>query len=73
MRNGRFLFKDDTGDLFTMNATGALVYRLYSEGLTSRAIAKRLAARYRIPLAQALDDVLAFLAQVRANGLVLKP
>ena len=73
MTSGRFLFKDDSGDVFTLNTTGALVYRLSSEGLAPREIARRLAIRYRILPAQALDDVHAFLAQLRAYGFVLKP
>lgn len=72
MTDDRFLFKDDSGDVFTLNATGGLVYRLSSEGATPREIAQRLAARYHIPLAQALDDVHAFLAQLRVHGFVLK-
>jgi hypothetical protein len=71
--NDRFLFKDDSGDVFTLNATGALVYRLYSEGLPPREIAKRLRARYELDETQALDDVHAFLAQVRVHGVRLKP
>ena len=70
--NDRFLFKEDSGDVFTLNATGALVYRLYSEGLPPREIAKRLKSRYEVGEAQALDDVHAFLAQVRIHGFILK-
>lgn len=73
MTNDRFLFKNDSGDVFTLNATGALVYRLYAEGLSPSEIARRLANRYRVPESQALDDVRAFLAQVRSHGLRLTP
>jgi hypothetical protein len=68
-----FLFKDDSGDVFTLNSTGGLVYRLYSEGLSPKEIARRLAARYRVLEGRALDDVRAFLAQVRVHGFSLNP
>lgn len=73
MTDDRFLFKDDSGDVFTLNATGALVYRLYSEGSPPGEIARRLVARYQVLESHALGDVHAFLAQVRAHGFVLKP
>lgn len=65
----RFLFKEDCGDVFTLNPTGALVHRLYREGAAPEDIAQRLARSHGISPAQALGDVLAFLAQVRIHGL----
>lgn len=73
MTDHRLLFKTDTGDLFTLNATGALVYRLYANGAAPQEIARRLASQYHITPAQALDDVHAFLAQVRVHGFGFTP
>lgn len=72
MTEDRFLFKRDTGEVFTLNPTGALVYRLARQGKTPSEIARRLAARYQISEAQALEDVHACLAELRVNGFLLE-
>ena len=63
------VFKPDSGDVFTLTPTGALVWGLYSRGLPTDAVAKRLERRYRIGYERAQHDVFAFLAQVRRHGL----
>lgn len=70
MREERFLFQEETGDVFTVNRTGAFVYRLYRAGRAPARIAGLLAGRYRVPKARALDDVRAFLAQLRIHGFI---
>lgn len=71
MTDERFLFKPDTGEVFTLNPTGALVYRLARQGKRSSDIARRLAARYQVSEAQALRDVHACLAELRVNGFLI--
>lgn len=63
------VFRADSGDLFTVNPTGAYVWRLRARGLTADQIVGRLAARYRLSLEGARQDVFAFLADVRRHGL----
>lgn len=62
------IFRSDTGDLFTVNATGALIWRLLADGRAPDTIARRLAKRYGLAPARALEDVYAFLAQARRHG-----
>lgn len=71
MTDDRFLFKPDTGEVFTLNATGALVYRLARQGRSATEIARRLAKRFTVTETQALDDVRSCLAELRANGFLL--
>ena len=72
-RNGApaLVFKPDSGDVFTMNPTGALVWGLYSKGLSADAVARQLEKRYRIGYEQAQHDVFTFIAQVRRHGLAI--
>jgi hypothetical protein len=63
------VFKPDSGDVFTLNPTGALVWDLYAKGLPADAVARQLEKRYRIGHEQAQHDVFAFLSQVRRHGL----
>ncbi len=65
------VFRSDTGDLFTLNATGAFIWQLLSEGRSLEAISRRLAKRYGIARDRAVDDVFAFVAQARRHGITL--
>lgn len=65
------VFKPDSGDVFTLNPTGALVCGLYSKGLSADAVARQLEKRYRIGYEQARQDVFTFIAQVRRCGLAI--
>jgi hypothetical protein len=63
------LFNPDSGDVFTLNGTGAFVWELHAGGVGAEAIARRFARRYGIGRKQAERDVFAFLAQTRRYGL----
>jgi hypothetical protein len=65
------VFKPDNGDVFTLNPTGALVWGLYSKGLSADTVARQLEKRYRIGYEQAQRDVFTFIAQVRRHGLAI--
>ena len=62
------IFRSDTGDLFTVNAAGAFIWRLLADGHSPDTIARRLAKRHGLTPPRALADVYAFLAQVRRHG-----
>ena len=66
------MFRPDSGDLFTLNATGRLVWRLYAGGHSAEAIALRISERYGIDSAEAQRDVFAFLAEVQRHGLTIR-
>ena len=66
------VFRPDSGDLFTLNATGMLVWRLYARGLSADTIARRISKRYGIGLAEAQRDVFGFLAEVHRHGLTIR-
>ncbi len=70
-RRPTVVFRSDTGDLFTLNTTGAFIWGLLSEGRSLDAIGRRLAKRYGIARARARDDVFAFVAQARRHGIAL--
>jgi coenzyme PQQ synthesis protein D (PqqD) len=65
------VFRADSGDLFTLNASAAVVWRLYAAGRSAEAIARRVSKQYAIDLAEARRDVFAFLAEVRRRGLTI--
>ena len=64
-----FLFDHQTGDLFTLNRTGALVVQYLLDGSTPQTIARRLAEMYGIPLEQAMGDIEAFVAETTDIGI----
>ncbi|MFQ5898549.1 MAG: PqqD family protein [Candidatus Methylomirabilia bacterium] len=66
------VFKPDSGDVFTLNSTGALVWELYSKDLAADTVASRLVKRYGISHDQARHDVFAFVAEVRRHGLEIR-
>ncbi len=65
------VFRADSGDLFTLNACAAFVWRLYATGHSAEAIARRVSKHYAIGLAEARRDVFGFLAEVRRHGLTI--
>lgn len=69
MEAATLVFRPDSGDLFTMNATGELVWRLYTQGYRADEIARRLAKNHGVLLDEARIDVFAFLASARRYGL----
>jgi hypothetical protein len=58
-------------ELSAFNETGALVWRGIVRGHPLDRIAGALARRYRIPRAEAMDDVRALVAELRERGLVV--
>lgn len=63
------MFDPQRGDLFSLNPTGALVFRLFRQGMDPTRIARRLARTFDVERARALADVRDFLAQTRAYGI----
>lgn len=63
------VFRSDSGDLFTLNTLGQLVWRLRVAGRSAEDIARRLASRHKLDLGDARRDVFAFLATARQHGL----
>jgi len=59
-----FVFDHRTGDVYTLNAVGALVLRCLLDGYTVTAIAQEVSIAYSIPPRQAFDDVKEFLAEL---------
>ncbi len=51
-----------------MNEMGADIWRLHGQGLTAEEIAVQLSTAYQVPAAQAREDALTFLEQLKAQG-----
>lgn len=60
----------DTKVYYSVNATGALIWRLLGEGATPEAIAERIAEQYEIESPEALRFVHEFLAELGDEGLL---
>jgi carbamoyl-phosphate synthase large subunit len=67
-RRPAVIFRADTGDLFTVNAPGEFIWRLLADGRSPETVARRLAKRYGLSPARAIEDVYALLAQTRRHG-----
>jgi hypothetical protein len=68
--DGLVLLDVDGGLVLAANAVGARIWQLIEQDRTAAEIARRLADDYAVPLARAQDDVAAFIAALRARGLV---
>ena len=66
------VFRPDSGDLFTLNATGMLIWKFYARGHSAEAIARRISKCYGIGRAEAQRDVFDFLAEVHRHGLTIR-
>lgn len=60
----------DTKVYYSVNATGALIWRMLDEGEAPEAIAEAIAGQYDIEAPEALRFVGAFLAELDDEGLV---
>lgn len=65
-----FVFDKRTGDVFTLNKTGACILDLLMKGKEPSEIAQQLAAHYSVPLQQALADQEELIQQLRDIGVV---
>ena len=68
-----FVFDPRTGQSYNVNATGLAILRALKEGLEPAAIAAGLAKEFDVNGHPLEDDVEAFLALLREQGLAAKP
>ena len=66
-----FVFHPERGEMFLLNSTGVIAYRLYQDGVASDEIARQLTRRFPVPPERAMTDVRDFFTQVRAYGVTL--
>ena len=64
------VFHSGRGMMFKANGAGAQIWQALAGGASIPALAKQLACRYGIPEKRAESDVLDFVAQLRAAGLL---
>ena len=58
--------------LFTLNRSGRFIWPLLVRGRPVREVARALAREFDIASAEALNDVVAFVGELRARGFVLE-
>jgi len=68
--DGLVLLDVDGGLVLAANDIGARIWQLIEQDRTAAEIARRLADDYAVPLDRAQHDVTAFVAALRARGLV---
>ena len=61
----------DNGDFFSLSGTSAAAWRLIDGSRDRAALIAELAADYGVAEGAIADDVVAFLAQLRAAGLIV--
>ena len=66
-----FLFHPERGEIFLLNQTGAMAYRLYQGGVSSEEIARHLTRKFSTHPERAVTDVRNFFTQVRTYGVTL--
>ena len=66
-----FIFRPDRGEIFLLNHTGVMAYRLYRDGVNSPEIARQLTRRFSVPPARAEADTRDFFTQFRVYGVTL--
>ena len=66
-----FVFHPERGEMFLLNSTGVIAYRLYQNGVPSDEIARQLTRRFPVPQERAMTDVRDFFTQVRTYGVTL--
>jgi len=70
--NSAILFNPDNGDIFSLNATGRVIWKALVEGCTDEAaVLEKLAAVCDAPLpASAANDLKEFIAALKEKGFV---
>jgi len=66
------LLEPATGQYFTLNQTGAVVWRVLSEPHTLSEVVAEVAKKFDVTAAQCNDDVNALIAQLSEAGLIRK-
>ena len=65
-----FLFDRRTGDVFSLNATGAFIVHSILQGTPLPEIPSKLSKAFRVPHEEACRDVAEFLSELRELGLL---
>ncbi len=68
-KNG-FVFDPATGNSYTVNSTGLFILNLLREGKSEEDIVSALVENFDVSQEEARRDLLDFLEQLRANGLL---
>ncbi len=69
---GAFLFDPDTGSLYCLNDTGAILYERCREGATFEELLLALTSTYDVEADKAREDLHAFLTDMKERGLLLE-
>ncbi|HLC41625.1 MAG TPA: PqqD family protein [Methylomirabilota bacterium] len=67
------IFHPDRGEMYLLNRTGVMAFRLYQNGCPSAEIARRLTREFSVPTERAAVDVRDFFTQARAYGVSVDP
>jgi hypothetical protein len=70
MEDGMVVVAPQEGKVRVLNVTGSLIWELADGGHTIEQIAAEVEKRYRLPAAEALEDVIGFLNVLVSKGLV---
>ncbi|MBQ6351856.1 MAG: HPr-rel-A system PqqD family peptide chaperone [Lentisphaeria bacterium] len=69
--NSAILFNPDSGDIFSLNPTGRVIWQALAEGGDEAAALKKLAENCQEPLPEsAADDLREFIVQLKDKGFV---
>lgn len=69
--NGLAVFHAGCGQMFKANVVGALIWRGIEAGRPPAALARDLVAQYGVTADRAQDDIVRFMAELRAAGLLI--
>ena len=69
--NTAILFNPDNGDIFSLNATGRVIWKTLADGGDEAAVLQKLAEACDAPLPEnAADDIKEFIAALKEKGFV---
>ena len=69
--NSAILFNPDSGDIFSLNPTGRVIWQALADGCDEAAVLQKLAAACDAPLPDSAgDDLKEFIAQLKEMGFV---
>lgn len=69
--NTAILFNPDNGDIFSLNATGKVIWQALADGCDETATLEKLAAACKDPLPEsAAEDLREFIAALKEKGFV---